>query len=52
MKFKLIVYFLFLLTPFISIAQNKKDKDGNPNLSPQLIEQLEEKRNNYLKLFD
>jgi antitoxin component YwqK of YwqJK toxin-antitoxin module len=28
MKIKLIVYFLFLLTPFLSIAQNKKDKEG------------------------
>jgi hypothetical protein len=35
-----------------AIRSGYKDKDGNPNLSPQLIEQLEEKRNNYLKLFD
>ena len=28
MKIKLIVYFLFLLTLFLSIAQNKKDKEG------------------------
>jgi antitoxin component YwqK of YwqJK toxin-antitoxin module len=28
MKFNLFIYFLFLFAPFLSIAQNKKDKEG------------------------